>query len=240
MGEKYVVDKNKNLVEGLSKEETYDLLAEAIKNGTLPDINTDNAFITQIKDSVTGYSHKVAFVTQAKYNELKNANALISNCLYYIVDDSTEEDITNAINQAKEEAIASANATTAEGLAKKLDKGEWMEYPFTLSADTDISVSFTRPEAGTYMCEIENRTSSGHRYNVTLPSFTIYRDTGRETRYSWTGTNIRYGNTDGTISVTFKWTLPTAVATIRSSLDNLNYEGEEGAYYLRIRKIAND
>jgi hypothetical protein len=232
MSEKYVVDKNKNLVEGLSKEETYDLLAEAIKNGTLPGINTDNAFITQVKDSVTGYSHKVAFVTQAKYNELKNAGSLISNCLYYIVDDSTEEDIENAINQAKEEAIASANATTAEGLAKKLDKGEWVEYLFSYVKDTMVGVEISPLNPGTYIAEIvrkETRDNS-HPYIFSLGVFTF-----SGTAEAYVGGTVLYGGIIYDLSAAFNMNR----AYIKGNAD---LAGSSGSYdfYLRIRKIAND
>lgn len=237
MSEKYVVDKNKNLVEGLSKEETYDLLAEAIKNGTLPGINTDNAFITQVKDSVTGYSHKVAFVTQAKYNELKNAGSLISNCLYYIVDDSTEEDIENAINQAKEEAIASANATTAEGLAKKLDKGEWVEYPFKYVKDTNINVQISPLDFGTYIAEILSKgTGVNSQLGTTfsLGFFTIYNCDGVGSGAKVGGRVIIGGNINDLSALFYGGT-----ATIRGDMNLLNPDGGN-QFYLRIRKIAND
>ena len=232
MSEKYVVDKNKNLVEGLSKEETYDLLAEAIKNGTLPDINTDNAFITQIKDSVTGYSHKVAFVTQAKYNELKNAGSLISNCLYYIVDDSTEVDIENAINQAKEEAIASANTTTAEGLAKKLDKGEWVEYPFNYVKDTNIAVSISPLDYGTYIAEILEKATNNSKDSTTLSLgvFNIYNSDGVGSTAK-VGGRVLFDNAIHDLTALFH----SGAAIIRGDFDPGAYQ-----FYLRIRKIAND
>ena len=233
MSEKYVVDKNKNLVEGLSKEETYDLLAKAINDKTLPDINTDSAFITQIKDSVTGYSHKVAFVTQAKYNELKNAGSLISNCLYYIVDDSTEADIESAINQAKEEAIASANATTSEKLTKKLDKGEWMEYPFNYVKDTDIDVLISPLDYGTYIAEILEKAPTGGSATISLGVFHIYNYNGVPSTASVGGRVLSQSNV-----YDFVAHFAGSTATIRGDIPDPQVPGL--AYYLRIRKIAND
>lgn len=104
----YVRDNNNNLVEGLSKEEIYALLDEAIRTGQLPSVDEETAFVTKLKCCVSGVSNSVAFVTEAKYNELRTGGLLKPNTLYFITDDTTEDTLENAIAQAKEEAINEA------------------------------------------------------------------------------------------------------------------------------------
>lgn len=101
----YVRDNNNNLIEGLSKEEIYALLDEAIRTGQLPSVDDDTAFVTKLKCSVTGVASSVAFITEAKYNELMTGGLLKPNTLYFITDDTTEDTLENAIAQAKQEAI---------------------------------------------------------------------------------------------------------------------------------------
>ena len=101
----YVRDNNNNLIEGLSKEEIYALLDEAIRTGQLPSVDDETAFVTKLKCSVTGVASSVAFITEAKYNELRTGGLLKANTLYFITDDTTEYTLENAIAQAKQEAI---------------------------------------------------------------------------------------------------------------------------------------
>ena len=101
----YVRDNNNNLIEGLSKEEIYALLDEAIRTGQLPSVDDETAFVTKLKCSVTGVASSVAFITEAKYNELRTGGLLKANTLYFITDDTTEDTLENAIAQAKQEAI---------------------------------------------------------------------------------------------------------------------------------------
>lgn len=101
----YVRDNNNNLIEGLSKEEIYALLDEAIRTGQLPSVDDENAFVTKLKCSVTGVASSVAFITEAKYNELRTGGLLKANTLYFITDDTTEDTLENAIAQAKQESI---------------------------------------------------------------------------------------------------------------------------------------
>lgn len=104
----YVRDNNNNLIEGLSKEEIYALLDEAIRTGKLPSVDDETAFVTKLKCSVTGVASSVAFITEAKYNELRTGGLLKANTLYFITDDTTEETLENAISQSKQEAVNEA------------------------------------------------------------------------------------------------------------------------------------
>lgn len=109
----YVRDNNNNLIEGLSKEEIYALLDEAIRTGQLPSVDDETAFVTKLKCSVTGVASSVAFITEAKYNELSTGGLLKANTLYFITDDTTEDTLENAIAQAKDEAVNEAKVGMA-------------------------------------------------------------------------------------------------------------------------------
>ena len=109
----YVRDNNNNLIEGLSKEEIYALLDEAIRTGKLPLVDDETAFVTKLKCSVTGVASSVAFITEAKYNELRTGGLLKPNTLYFITDDTTEDTLENAIAQAKQEAVNEAKVGMA-------------------------------------------------------------------------------------------------------------------------------
>ena len=93
----YVLDENNNKVEAFTKEEVLAVLQQAINDGTLENIVKDAGFINKIKCCVTGGTTRIAYVTQAKYNELKAGNLLQENTEYNIVDDTTAEDIEKAL-----------------------------------------------------------------------------------------------------------------------------------------------
>lgn len=95
----YVLDENRNLVEAYSKEEVLAVLQQAINDGTLENIVKDAGFINRIKCCVTGGTTRIAYVTQAKYNELEAGNLLQENTEYNIIDDTTAEDIEKALAQ---------------------------------------------------------------------------------------------------------------------------------------------
>lgn len=101
----YVLDENNNRYEALDKEGVLAVLDQAIKDGTINNIVADAAFISKLKCCVTGGTNNVAFVTQQKYNELKAANQLRENTLYYITDDPTAEEL-DAILQALSNSVS--------------------------------------------------------------------------------------------------------------------------------------
>lgn len=111
----YVLDENKNLVEAYDKEGVLAVLAQAIEDGSLDNITSDSAFISKIKCCVNGVSNNIAFITQAKYNELEANGELRENTYYYITDDTTCEDI-NAALEALNEAINSCNNSSIKTL----------------------------------------------------------------------------------------------------------------------------
>jgi hypothetical protein len=99
----YVLDENNNKVEAYDKEGVLAILNQAIADGTLENITKDAAFISKIKCCVGGDIASMAFITQAKYNELEKAGTLIPNCYYFIIDDTTAEDINIVIENLNNE-----------------------------------------------------------------------------------------------------------------------------------------
>lgn len=117
----YVIDENHNFVEGYSAQEVLSVLEQAIANGSLANVVAGQAIVDKLKCCVTGGTMRVAFVTQAKYNELASAGSLVENCYYYITDDTTAEDIdelltelTNAVNGIVDGSVVVGKATESE------------------------------------------------------------------------------------------------------------------------------
>jgi len=98
----YAHDDLNNRVETLSKEGIYALLAAAIQQGQLPQIDQNTAFVTMIKSIVDGKAYKQAYCTQAQYNELVAAGTVEGNTMYIITDDDSYTTLVNMINQLNE------------------------------------------------------------------------------------------------------------------------------------------
>ena len=90
---KYVLDDNNNKVEAFDKEEVLAILAQAIADGSLDNITADSAFISKLKCCVTNGTVNVAFISNAKYNELEASGTLDEQTLYFITDDTTLDGI---------------------------------------------------------------------------------------------------------------------------------------------------
>ncbi len=88
-------DADKNKYEAYTKEEVLEVIQEAISSGELPE--EINGLVLTFKNPVDNQAYKIAFCTQAKYNELVAAGQIEENCYYHIVDDTTFEDLENAI-----------------------------------------------------------------------------------------------------------------------------------------------
>lgn len=109
----YVLDENNNKVEAYDKEGVLAVLAQAIEDGSLDNITSNSAFISKIKCCVNGVSNNIAFITQAKYNELEAKGELRENTYYYITDDTTAEDINAALEELNA-AITAANTSSVK------------------------------------------------------------------------------------------------------------------------------
>ena len=148
----YVLDEKGNRQEGLTKEEILSVLQQAIDNGSLAGIEKDSAFVSKLKCCVGGETFQMAFVTQAKYNELFNNNQLTENTFYFITDDPTEENIEanietlateiNAIN----EVLGGINGTVFSRkklLAKNEILSNTIELPVEVSSLKKIEIIYT-------------------------------------------------------------------------------------------------
>jgi len=110
----YLLDENKNLVEGFDKEGFLALLQQAIDNGDLEHIDPESAVASKIRSILNGTTHNIEFVTQAQYNQLEAQGELVENTYYFITDDTTAEDIEEHIDQ---------NDTRVEDLENKVNEG---------------------------------------------------------------------------------------------------------------------
>jgi hypothetical protein len=134
----YVIDDNNNRIEAFDKEETLAVLEKAIEDGSLAGITADSAFVTKLKCCVTGKTNKVGFVTQAKYNEMATAGTLEPNALYFIIDDTTCED------------LQSDWASASEGLA---DHEARLQYQATSIEQVKKSMEYKADESAVYLVE---------------------------------------------------------------------------------------
>lgn len=152
----YVLDENHNLIEAYDKEGVLAVLEQAIANGSLSGISADAGFVSKLKCCVGGATHPIAFVTQAKYNELQASGNLINNCIYYITDDTSAEDLDKALEEltAKVDALTQSMEDISTGVetvgkAKVLSDMEANKF---LGAN-----SITIYKTGIYLASIETQ-----------------------------------------------------------------------------------
>jgi hypothetical protein len=130
-------------------------------------------------------------------------------------------------------AVAKANQSATEGLAKKLDKGDWREYQFDYAKNTDALVSISPAlENGTYICEILARGTGDYSAITTCYSLGVFSGYGTIKAYVG-GMTFAYGAIHNLSAH-----IDNPLMDVRGDLDYL----QEGPYksYLRFRKIADD
>lgn len=94
---KHIIDDaDKNKYEAYTKQEVLEVIQEAISSGELPE--ELNGLVITLKNPIDNNGYKIAFCTQAKYNELKAGGLLEVNCYYFITDDTTADDLNDAID----------------------------------------------------------------------------------------------------------------------------------------------
>lgn len=99
---KHIIDDlDKNKYEAYTKQETLAAIQEAISSGELPE--EINGLVITLKNPIDNLGYKIAFCTQAKYNELEAGGQLESNCYYYITDDTSWDDFLEDANEVLEE-----------------------------------------------------------------------------------------------------------------------------------------
>lgn len=164
----YVLDDNNNKVEGLDKQGVVALLNKAIEDGTLAGIASDSAFVDKLKCCVSGNTFKVAFVTQAKYNELKAEDQLITNCYYFVTDDTTCEDIDEQLSKVNACAAAIENQnirlTALENKAAEIEEVSFEQIdPIAFYTGTKfLTLTSSIPEATVIelFCTLRRNTRS--------------------------------------------------------------------------------
>ena len=146
----YVLDDNNNKVEAFDKEGVLALLEQAIQEGTLQNILADSAFISKIKCCVSGVSNKIAFVSQATYNQMKEEGLIQPNTWYFITDDTTADDLNQSlealnfwIGQVENVAFNNNNqiknhTPRIEALESYFDNGTAKKARITNFSNTDI------------------------------------------------------------------------------------------------------
>lgn len=158
----YVIDENKNMVEALDKEAVEALLARAIQEGQLPSVDEDTAFVTMLKDPHTGETHKVAFVTQSQYNQLKADDQLIVGAYYFITDDTTADDLETALANLTEiantanDGVNSINNlldTASTKVEEYPDIDDFIKWAYPISRNFPEGSVFTMSDINTeYIC----------------------------------------------------------------------------------------
>lgn len=124
----FVIDENHNLIEAYDKEGVLAVLAQAIADGSLSGITADSGFISKIKCCVSGQTNRIAFVTQAKYNELEKSGNLENGVYYYITDDTTAEDIEKTLTELVNFKNNVKNGTETVGMASGLKLAKGYKY----------------------------------------------------------------------------------------------------------------
>ena len=119
----YVLDDHNNRIAAFDQEGFLAVLQQAIADQSLENIDPDSAVASKLRSVINGTTHHIEFVTQAEYNTLAQGGELIEGCYYFITDDTTEEDIEEALDNLAEavdaaeddiDALESA-MTTAQG-----------------------------------------------------------------------------------------------------------------------------
>lgn len=175
----YVLDENHNLIPAYDKEGVLAVLEQAIADGSLEGIVDDSAFVSKLKCCVGGGTHHVAFVTTAKYNELVAQGLIKANCLYYITDDTSEEELdalleeltakANDYEEFKSDVISGQQVV---GKAKVLS-GEGI----VLNANSASEIWFSISETGIYMMvavRVVNSVQSILTGLIAVPSMQLY------------------------------------------------------------------
>ena len=95
-------DTDKNKYEALDKAETLAAIQQIVEQGEIPSTLLNGVALT-LRNPIDNVDYKIAFCTQAEYNELEQGGELESNCYYYITDDTSWDDFLEDANEVLEE-----------------------------------------------------------------------------------------------------------------------------------------
>lgn len=188
---KFVLDENHNRHEALDKEGVEALLAQAIQEGQLPSVDEDTAFVTMLKDPITGVSHKIVMCTQAQYNAMEQAEELIANAYYFITDDTTAEDL---------EAHLVQNDTRVSSLEDRADGLEARERHFVGNVTPAQGLEGLLELCYSYWA---NGGDSRECYGSIVGNYFYFKEGANESHCSFTG--ARFGKATRDIGGT--WTI---------------------------------
>ena len=151
----YVLDERNNKIEAYSKEEVLSLLAQVIADGSLENVVADAAFINKFKCCVTGGTNSLAFVSQAKYNELAASGGVKSNVLYIITNDDSGDEYIERLNElitAVNGLIDSHNELTVQHNELKAQHNELLsKQPKVIYSNPNGTTSFTEFDFTPYL-----------------------------------------------------------------------------------------
>ena len=121
-----------------------------------------------------------------------------------------------------------------EGLAKKLDKGDWREYQFDYVKNDTIFMTISSLENGTYICQILAEGIGDDSGSNTCYSLGVFSVHGTISPV-YMGTSINLGDD---IYYHLSARIDSTLVVIRGDLDTL----QNGTYtsFIRFRKIADD
>lgn len=139
----YVFDGVKNKVEGMSKEQVLNAIAEA--TGSTPQ-SVDDAFITMIKETNRNHSLHIWKGTKAQYNALQT----IDNDTFYIIeDDSTIDDLQANIDAVDEQVqelrdyldhiVISTQTTVSASSWSAISSGEFYNAGYRYKANITVT-----------------------------------------------------------------------------------------------------
>ena len=94
----YVLKGDKTLAEGLTKEEIYAAIVQAIEQGEIGDVDT--GFVTTLKEMNSSTGLKFWIGTEAQYQAITTPER---NVLYLITDDTTADDLEEAFEALEED-----------------------------------------------------------------------------------------------------------------------------------------
>lgn len=178
----YVLDENKNLVLSFDAEGFLAILQQAIADQSLANIDPDSAVASKLRSIINGTAHHIEFITAAQYNDLEAHGELVEGTYYFITDDTTEQDLEEAVSglvegvgtlntrtETLEGAVQNLNQSVGALGTSKLDKSvydadfvigdPWASGSQTGWEDYDTTVGLS-VSAGLYLCSIINQSAS--------------------------------------------------------------------------------
>ena len=146
---KHVInDTDKNKHEALDKAETLAAIQQIIETGQIPQTLMNGVALT-LRNPIDNQDYKIAFCTQAQYNELVANEQVEQNCYYYITDDTTWDDFVEYV-----ENILTETTSDLEQRVTELER-----YPITVGIDS------TEPK---YSVDLTNIIDNGAIISVCL------------------------------------------------------------------------